>query len=83
MKQLEISEGDDVFFSGLFESHYGQLKNQPIIRFGKVALVTDEKIEWKEEKPPKLLDLYPVECQSRGRQQRVTCIFQLVATART
>jgi hypothetical protein len=31
MKQLEILEGDDVFFSGLFESHFGQMKNQPII----------------------------------------------------
>jgi hypothetical protein len=45
LKKLEIQEGDEVFFCGLFESHYGQQKNQPIMRFGKVALMTDEKIE--------------------------------------
>jgi hypothetical protein len=41
----EISEGDEVFFAGLFTSHIGQKKNQPIIRFGRVALISDEKIE--------------------------------------
>jgi len=47
--QNEIYEGDDVFFSGLFTSHIGQKRNQPIVRFGKVALMSDEKIEWKEK----------------------------------
>ena len=50
LKDLEISEGDDVFFSGLFESHMGQKKNQPIFGFGKVALISEEKIEWGETK---------------------------------
>ncbi|MFA6550874.1 MAG: hypothetical protein WCT36_06015, partial [Candidatus Gracilibacteria bacterium] len=45
---FEICEGDDVFFAGLFTSYIGQQRNQPITRFGKVALMPDEKIEWTE-----------------------------------
>jgi hypothetical protein len=37
---------------------HGQQRNQPIVRFGNTALITDEKIEWKETIPPKLLQLY-------------------------
>ena len=74
----EISEGDEVFFAGLFTSHMGQKKNQPIIRFGKVALISDEKIEWKEkDKPAKFLDLYLLECQSFGGNSGSPVFFQL------
>ena len=67
IEKLEIAEGDDVFFSGLFESHIGQRKNQPSVRFGRVALMSDEKIEWKEKgRSSKQLDLYLLECQSFG-----------------
>ncbi len=67
LKRYKISEGDEVFFSGLFTSHPGQKKNQPIVRFGRVALMSDEKIEWREkDKAAKFLDLYLVECQSFG-----------------
>ena len=74
----EISEGDEVFFAGLFTSHMGQKKNQPIIRFGKVALISDEKFEWKEkDKPAKFLDLYLLECQSFGGNSGSPVFFQL------
>lgn len=74
----EIAEGDEVFFAGLFTSHIGQKKNQPIIRFGKVALVSDEKIEWKEEgKPAKFMDLLLLECQSFGGNSGSPVFFQL------
>lgn len=75
----EISEGDDVFFSGLFASHLGQKKNQPIIRFGKVALIPEDKVEWKEGKdnPAKMLDLYLLECQSFGGNSGSPVFFQL------
>lgn len=39
IKNQEIEEGDDVFFTGLFTSHIGQKRNQPIVRFGKIALM--------------------------------------------
>ncbi|MFA5871541.1 MAG: serine protease [Parcubacteria group bacterium] len=74
----EIAEGDEVFFAGLFTSHIGQKRNQPIIRFGKVALISDEKIEWKEvNKPAKFMDLYLLECQSFGGNSGSPVFFQL------
>jgi len=78
MVRNEIAEGDEVFFAGLFTSYIGQKKNQPIIRFGKVALIPDEKIEWKEEdKPPKFMDLLLLECQSFGGNSGSPVFFQL------
>jgi len=78
VEKNEIAEGDDVFFAGLFTSHLGQKKNQPIIRFGKVALMSDDKIEWKEkDKPVKFLDLYLLECQSFGGNSGSPVFFQL------
>jgi hypothetical protein len=78
INRLEIGEGDEVFFSGLFTSHIGQKKNQPIIRFGKVALISDEKIEWQEKgKQPKLRELYLLECQSFGGNSGSPVFFHL------
>ncbi len=78
VEKNEIAEGDDVFFAGLFTSYVGQKRNQPIIRFGKVSLMPDEKIEWKEKnKPVKLLDLYLLECQSFGGNSGSPVFFQL------
>jgi len=78
VQRHEIAEGDEVFFAGLFTSHLGQKRNQPIVRFGKVALISDEKIEWKEKnKPPKFLDLYLLECQSFGGNSGAPVFFQL------
>lgn len=78
IQKNEITEGDDVFFSGLFTSYIGQKRNQPIIRFGKVALMPEEKIEWKEKgKEPKLVDLYLLECQSFGGNSGSPVFFQL------
>ena len=78
VERNEIAEGDDVFFAGLFTSHVGQKRNQPIIRFGKVSLMSDEKIEWKEKnKPIKYLDLYLLECQSYGGNSGSPVFFQL------
>lgn len=60
---LGVDEGNEVFFTGLFSSYIGQQKNQPVIRFGKVALIPDEKIEWKNETDNslQLKDLYLIE----------------------
>ncbi len=80
----DISEGDDVFFAGLFTSHIGQKKNQPIIRFGKVALISDEKIEWKESnKPTKFVDLLLLECQSYGGNSGSPVFYHLSPMRKT
>jgi len=39
-----ISEGDDVFFTGLFNPHPGTQRNQPIVRFGNVSLMPREPL---------------------------------------
>jgi hypothetical protein len=44
--RLHIAEGSEVFFVGLFVGYPGQERNYPIARFGRVALVTPEKIAW-------------------------------------
>lgn len=78
LQELKIAEGTDVLFSGLFTSHIGQKKNQPIIRFGKVALISDEKIEWRiNNSTTKLLDLYLLECQSFGGNSGSPVFFRL------
>jgi len=81
VQEVGIREGDDVFFAGLFTSYYGVKKNHPIFRFGKVALMTDEKIEWKEkDKKPIHVHLYLVECQSFGGNSGSPVFFNLSPT---
>lgn len=67
-KELNITEGDETFFIGLFTPYFGKQKNYPITRFGRVALITDEKILWKDknDKVSKKIPLYLVESQSFG-----------------
>ncbi len=65
-KSLQVGEGTDVFFAGLFTSFYGHLRNLPIFRFGRVALVSEEKIPIQENGRKLMLDLYLIEAQSFG-----------------
>ena len=79
LSELEIGEGEDAFFCGLFVSYTRQERNQPITRFGKVALISDEKVEYKLQKgiPSKFLDLYLIECLSFGGNSGSPVFFQL------
>jgi hypothetical protein len=61
-KKFNIREGTEVFFTGLFTPHIGEHKNYPIVRFGRVAMVTDEKVDWDHIKT----DLYLIEATSTG-----------------
>jgi hypothetical protein len=72
-KELKIREGSDVFFTGLFTPYIGSERNYPIVRFGRVALVTDEKIEWQG----KLMDLYLIEAGSYGGNSGSPVFFYL------
>ena len=45
VEKVGVIEGDDVFFIGLLPQFFGKLKNTPVVRTGKVALVTDELFE--------------------------------------
>ncbi len=55
-----IGEGDDVLFIGLFPQYQGYLRNFPIVRFGKIPLVTNEKIWGPREVAP----YFFVECHA-------------------
>jgi len=71
--ELKIREGSDVFFTGLFSPFIGSQRNYPVVRFGRVALVTGEKIEWDGE----LMDLYLVEAGSYGGNSGSPVFFYL------
>lgn len=42
--KLHVAEGSEAFFTGLFTSYFGQKRNVPIVRFGRIALLPTEKI---------------------------------------
>ncbi len=79
IETLKIAEGDEIFFCGLFVSHPGQERNQPIARFGKVSLLSDERVEYIPDKnlPSKFLDLYLMECLSFGGNSGSPVFFYL------
>ncbi len=41
-RALGMREGDEVFFAGLFTPHAGLARNVPIVRFGRVAMASEE-----------------------------------------
>jgi hypothetical protein len=67
-KQTTIAPGSDVFFAGLFVPHVGDKVNTPIIRFGRVAMLPDDRIRWQTDpnKAPELVELYLLETMSFG-----------------
>lgn len=69
-----ISEGSEIFFVGLFTGYIGNAKNYPIARFGRVALITDEKIPWGEKE---LIDAYLMETFSFGGNSGSPVFFYL------
>jgi hypothetical protein len=72
-EKLHISEGSDIFFTGLFTPYMGEVRNYPIVRFGRVALVTPEKINWRGTK----MDLYLLETASYGGNSGSPVFFYL------
>jgi len=71
--KLKIREGSDIFFTGLFTPFPGSEKNYPVVRFGRVALVTDEKINWKGIQ----MTLYLIEAGSYGGNSGAPVFFYL------
>jgi len=45
-KAMRIREGTSTFFTGLFAPYPGDQRIYPVVKFGTVALVTDEKVPW-------------------------------------
>jgi Trypsin-like peptidase domain len=63
-----IGEGSGVFFIGLFTTYYGEKKNAPMFRFGRIAMLPTDRIAWQDrpETPPQLAELYLLETQTYG-----------------
>jgi hypothetical protein len=57
----DIRLGDEVFFAGWFSTYFGRERNYPIVRFGRLSLLTDEKIPWGEDGQTRMLYLYLIE----------------------
>ena len=45
LRKKNIREGSNVFLAGLFSKFAKKERNYPVVRFGKIALMTNEKIE--------------------------------------
>lgn len=73
--ELKIREGHEVFFTGLFLPHLGSKANYPVVRFGRVALVTDERIRWKGVDT----ELYLIESWSYGGNSGSPTFFHMGA----
>ena len=71
--ELGISEGSEVFFAGLFTQFLGEQANYPVVRFGRVALLTPEKIPWGDKK----MELYLLESSSFGGNSGSPVFFYL------
>ncbi len=66
-QKMGIGDGSDVFFTGLFVAHVGEKRNYPITRFGRVALLSEEPIDFINYKgEPIKADLMLIEAQSYG-----------------
>lgn len=65
-KELMISENDEVLFTGLFAAYHGVKRNFPIVRHGKLALVTDERIPIDSRNPSLTEELILAEVTSFG-----------------
>lgn len=49
LRAPQLGEGIDVVYLSLFVLHPGETANQPIARFGRVAMVPTERVFWEED----------------------------------
>jgi len=78
-KELPVGEGSEVFFAGLFVNYYGEHKNNPIVRFGRVAMLPEDRISWRDDaaKPEKNVRVYLIETQTYGGNSGSPVFFSL------
>ncbi len=73
-----INEGTDVFFTGLYPRYYGEQHNNAIVRFGKVAMFPDDRIQWASLDGTSIMaELYLLETQSYGGNSGSPVYFYL------
>lgn len=47
-QKLNIGVGTDMFFTGMFTGFLGERKSYPVVRFGKLAMIPDEKVTFSK-----------------------------------
>lgn len=70
---LNIREGAEVFFTGLLLQYTGEQRNYPVVRFGRVALMTTEAIEFAGARR----DVYLLEVAAFGGNSGAPVFFSL------
>jgi hypothetical protein len=73
--RMKIREGSEIFFTGLFIPHIGKHRNYPVVRFGRVALISEERVNWEGV----MTELYLVESASYGGNSGSPVFFYLGA----
>ncbi len=71
--RLSIEEGTDVFFIGLFNWDGGYDKIEPMVRFGKIAMIPKERVMSTGEKRWLIL----LDCDSYGGNSGAPAYFKL------
>jgi hypothetical protein len=71
-KHFSIREGDEMFFLGLFTPFIGSKQNIPIYRFGRLSMLSDEKIPFGQNDDE---DLLLMETQVFGGNSGAPCFF--------
>ena len=66
IKQKGVNENDEILFAGLFTWYPGAKKNYPIVRHGKIALLSQERIPLDKRHPDKTVDVYLADVMSFG-----------------
>ena len=75
VRKRHVREGDDMFFVGLFTPFYGSHENIPICRFGRLAMMTEEKVPWGKEGDQ---NLYLMETGAFGGNSGSPAFFSFV-----
>ena len=73
IKSLGAAEGSDVFFTGMFTPHLGKDQNYPVVRFGRISLMSEERIVFMDAKR----ELYLIETFSFGGNSGSPCFLHL------
>jgi hypothetical protein len=63
IKDKKLDESNEVVFAGLFAPFTGNLRNYPIVRHGKLAMMSEERIPWE---PGVTEDLFLADVMSFG-----------------
>jgi hypothetical protein len=67
MEQRQLGVGNEVAFAGLFVNHYGQKRNEPIVRFGTIAAIPREPVSTTYSSGTEIeVEAYLIESRSVG-----------------